>query len=112
MTIWKEDLDAQAQQKAIIDYWNKGGGRQSIPPVQVQADETYGVAHIKLVRPLSDLERMQLNKAIVELSDLIEEIELVAGVTVPAEIDGRNWKYQINTHLRTEPQATEDQPPE
>ena len=73
----------------------------------VSPGEVPATCYVKLTDTLPDAEREALAAAIVALSPKISHVELQAEAVVPDALDGHNWVFHIDSHLRADKAAAE-----
>jgi hypothetical protein len=86
---------------AVVREWNRSSGRRAVS-TDVNAGEVPCTCYVRLQRYVSDAERATLKEAILAISPLIEDVELMIECEVPDEVGGRQWVYHQQAHLRSE----------
>lgn len=99
MTI-RTEVDPTAPE-TVARAWNGSAGRMK-NQIEVAAGEKPCLCYVSLSGEfLTAEERASLAAAIKGLHPAIVEVELQSEVEVPAELDGRQWVYQLSSHLRS-----------
>jgi len=94
------------QNKAEIAEINRSGCLLSIPSFLetdiIEVGEVPALVYVRFTREITDEERAALREAILGLSPLLEEVQLLGGIVPWKEYAGKVWKIRGEFGVRIE----------
>jgi len=100
---WITQVDTE---QAEIDTINRGSCLLRIPGFLdsdiVKVGDVPSLCYVRFTRQITDEEREQFKKAVLAISPLIEEIQLIGGLVPWKEFPGKVWKVRGEFGLRVE----------
>ena len=101
--------------KAEIAEINRSACLLSIPTfldsAVIEVGQVPAICYVRLAREITDEERNGLREAILAISPLLEEVQLIGGVAPWKEFPGKVWKIRGEFGVRVE-DAPVESPPE
>jgi len=76
----------------------------------IEVGQVPSIAYVRLAREITDIERLALRDAILGLSPLIEEVQLIGGIVPWKEFPGKVWKIRGEFGVRVEDAPIEVEP--
>ena len=111
MTDWIEEVVVDPDEAAITKINRAGSPFKFAETCPVNTGDTVAGMTLVVKRPLTDQEREALRVKVIQLGDSVEpglivDLSIAKGFTAFKEFPGREWKFTLEGHLRTDAKPT------